>query len=156
MCVIQINKWSKSKDSSEHLLKVHNIVLEDRWALDTNTKVSPQLWSMVKRALWFSAVPRIGCCASIEKNNPFYDLSRDFTGECQDSSSWLKALERLGDPKHTSKSTKGWKREKKMFSWSPDLELIQMPWHNPKRAELSRQPRNIHKMKQICGERWPK
>lgn len=30
-----------------------------------------------------------------------------------------------------------------MFSWSPDLELIQMPWHNPKRAELSRQPRNI-------------
>lgn len=66
------------------------------------------------------------------------------------------------DPNYTSRSTKEWlkkkkKRKENMFFPSPDLKPLQMLWHNLKKHVLSKQPRNIDKLKQIfVGRDGPK
>ena len=41
-------------------------------------------------------------------------------------------------------------------SQSPDLNLIEMLWHDLKRAIHTRHPRNIAELKQFCTEEWSK
>jgi len=49
------------------------------------------------------------------------------------------------------------KNTENMFFPSPDLKPVQMLWHNLKKHVLSKQPRNIDKLKQIFeGRDGPK
>ncbi|KAK3573829.1 hypothetical protein QTP86_032890 [Hemibagrus guttatus] len=64
-------------------------------------------------------------------------------------------------PKHRSKSTTEWLQQKKirLLEWpsqSPDLNLIEMLWHDLKRAIHTRHPKNIAALKQFCKEEWSK
>ena len=79
-----------------------------------------------------------------------YDLKR--------KRGWM--MQQDNDPKHTSKSSKEWlKRKICVLEWtsqSPDLNSIEMLWHDLKRAVQSRQLRNIDELKQIRREEWLK
>uniref|UniRef100_A0A8C5WF56 Transposase n=1 Tax=Leptobrachium leishanense TaxID=445787 RepID=A0A8C5WF56_9ANUR len=65
------------------------------------------------------------------------------------------------DQKHTSNSTKEWLQQNKirLLEWpsqSPDLNLIEMLWHELKRAIHTRHPKNIATLKQFSEEEWSK
>ncbi len=57
-------------------------------------------------------------------------------------------LQQDNDPKHTSKSTSEWLKKNKMKtlecpSQSPDLNSIEMLWHDLKKAVHARKPSNM-------------
>ena len=73
--------------------------------------------------------------------------------------SWV--MQQDNDPKHRSKSTTEWLQQKKirLLEWpsqSPDLNPIEMLWHDLKRAVHTRHPKNIAELKQFCKEEWSK
>ncbi|KAF7650076.1 hypothetical protein LDENG_00131870 [Lucifuga dentata] len=57
-------------------------------------------------------------------------------------------MQQDNDPKHTSKSTSECQ--------SPDLNPIEMLWHNLKQAVHARKPSNVAELKQFCKEEWAK
>jgi transposase len=68
--------------------------------------------------------------------------------------SWV--MQQDNNPKHRSKSTTEWLQQKKirLLEWpsqSPDLNLIEMLWHDLKRAVHTRHSKNIAELK-ICKE----
>ena len=70
-------------------------------------------------------------------------------------------MQQDNDPKHRSKSTMEWLQQKKirLLEWpsqSPDPKVIEMLWHDLKRAIHTRHPRNIAELKQFCTEEWSK
>ena len=70
-------------------------------------------------------------------------------------------MQQDNDPKHISKSTTEWLQQKKIRllecpSESPDLNPIEMQWHDLKRAVHTRHPKNIVEPKQFCKEEWSK
>ena len=73
--------------------------------------------------------------------------------------SWV--MQQDNDPKHTSKSTSEWLKNKKfkVLEWpsqSPDLNPIEMLWQDLKRAVHARKPTNVTELKQFCMEEWAK
>ena len=65
------------------------------------------------------------------------------------------------DPKHTSKSTSEWLRKNKMrtLEWprqSPDLNPIEMLWHDLKTAVHARKPSSVAELQQFCKDYWAK
>ena len=73
--------------------------------------------------------------------------------------SWM--MQQDNDPKQRSKSTAEWLQQKKihLLEWpsqSPDLNLIEMLWHDLKRAVHTKHPKNIAELKQFCEEEWSK
>ena len=69
-------------------------------------------------------------------------------------------MQQDNDPKHRSKSTE-WLQQKKihLLEWpsqSPDLNPIEMLWHDLNRAVHTRYPKNIAELKQFCKEEWSK
>ncbi|KAK3546720.1 hypothetical protein QTP70_033377 [Hemibagrus guttatus] len=65
------------------------------------------------------------------------------------------------DPKHTSKSTSEWLKKNKMktLEWpsqSPDLNLIEMLWHDLKKVVHVRKPSNVAELQQFCKDEWAK
>uniref|UniRef100_A0A8C4S2P9 Tc1-like transposase DDE domain-containing protein n=1 Tax=Erpetoichthys calabaricus TaxID=27687 RepID=A0A8C4S2P9_ERPCA len=63
----------------------------------------------------------------------------------------------LEDPKHTSKSTSEWLKKNKMktLEWpsqSPDLNPIEMLWHDLKKAVHARKPSNKAELQQFCKD----
>uniref|UniRef100_A0A803JRB2 Tc1-like transposase DDE domain-containing protein n=1 Tax=Xenopus tropicalis TaxID=8364 RepID=A0A803JRB2_XENTR len=66
-------------------------------------------------------------------------------------------LQQDNDPMHRSKSTTEWLKQKKirLLEWPsqrPDLNLIEMLWHDLKKAIYTRHPKNIAELKQFCKE----
>ncbi len=64
-------------------------------------------------------------------------------------------LQQDNDPKHTSKSTSEWLKKNKMktLEWpsqSPDLNPIEMLWHDLKKAVHARKPSNVAELQQFC------
>ena len=70
-------------------------------------------------------------------------------------------LQQDNDPKHTSKSTSEWLKKNKMktLEWpsqSPDLNPIEMLWHDLKKAVHARKPSNVAELQQFCIDEWTK
>ncbi|KAK3551094.1 hypothetical protein QTP70_012456 [Hemibagrus guttatus] len=65
------------------------------------------------------------------------------------------------DPKHTSKSTSEWLKKNKMktLEWpsqSPDLNPIEMLWHDLQKVVHARKPSNVAELQQFCKDEWAK
>ncbi|KAK3548201.1 hypothetical protein QTP70_005167 [Hemibagrus guttatus] len=70
-------------------------------------------------------------------------------------------LQQDNDPKHTSKSTSEWLKKNKMktLEWpsqSPDLNPIEMLWHDLKKVVHARKPSNVAELQQFCKDEWAK
>ncbi len=71
-------------------------------------------------------------------------------------STWV--MQRDNDPKHTSKSTSEWlkKNKIKVFEWpsqSPDLNPIEMPWHDLIQSfHAWKKTSNVAELKQLCKD----
>ncbi|KAK3533217.1 hypothetical protein QTP70_013621 [Hemibagrus guttatus] len=70
-------------------------------------------------------------------------------------------LQQDNDPKHTSKSTSEWLKKNKMktLEWpsqSPDLNLIEMLWHDLKKVVHARKSSNVAELQQFCKDEWAK
>ncbi len=70
-------------------------------------------------------------------------------------------MQQDNDLKHTSKSTSEWlkKNKIKVLEWpnqSPDLNLIEMLWHDLKQSIHAWKPSNVAELKQFCKEEWAK
>ena len=70
-------------------------------------------------------------------------------------------MQQDNDPKLSSKSTTEWRQQKKirLLEWpsqSPDLNPIEMLWHDLKRAVHTRHPKNFAELKQFSNEEWSK
>ncbi|KAK3525999.1 hypothetical protein QTP70_011800 [Hemibagrus guttatus] len=70
-------------------------------------------------------------------------------------------LQQDNDPKHTSKSTSEWLKKNKMktLEWpsqSPDLNPIEMLWHDLKKVVHARKPSNVSELQQFCKDEWAK
>ncbi|KAK3549437.1 hypothetical protein QTP86_001436 [Hemibagrus guttatus] len=70
-------------------------------------------------------------------------------------------LQQDNDPKHTSKSTSEWLKNNKMktLEWpsqSPDLNPIEMLWHDLKKVVHARKPSNVAELQQFCKDEWAK
>ncbi|KAK3528161.1 hypothetical protein QTP86_023883, partial [Hemibagrus guttatus] len=70
-------------------------------------------------------------------------------------------LQQDNDPKHASKSTSEWLKKNKMktLEWpsqSPDLNPIEMMWHDLKNVVHARKPSNVAELQQYCKYEWAK
>ncbi len=70
-------------------------------------------------------------------------------------------MQQDNDPKHTSKSTSELLKKNKMkvLEWpnqSPDLNPIEMLWHDLKQSIHARKPSSVAEWKQFCKEEWAK
>ncbi|KAK3532009.1 hypothetical protein QTP86_003241 [Hemibagrus guttatus] len=70
-------------------------------------------------------------------------------------------LQQDNDPKHTSKSTSEWLKKNKMktLEWpsqSPDLNPIEMLWHDLKKVVHARKPSNVAELQQFCKDEGAK
>ncbi|KAK3556141.1 hypothetical protein QTP70_005626 [Hemibagrus guttatus] len=70
-------------------------------------------------------------------------------------------LQQDNDTKHTSKSTFEWLKKNKMktLEWpsqSPDLNPIEMLWHDLKKVVHARKPSNVAELQQFCKDEWAK
>ncbi len=70
-------------------------------------------------------------------------------------------MQQDNDTKLTTKSTSEWltKNKIKVLEWpnqSPDLNPIEMLWHDLKTVHSCSKPSNVTELKQFCKEEWAK
>lgn len=70
-------------------------------------------------------------------------------------------FQQANHPKHTSKSTKAWLKEKgwNILEWpsqSPDLNPIENLWWDLKKAVAARKPKNVTELEAFAHEEWAK
>ncbi len=70
-------------------------------------------------------------------------------------------MQQDNDPKHTSKPTSEWLKKNKFKvlegpSQNPDLNPIEMLWHDLKQSFHAWKPSNVAELKQFCKEEWAK
>ncbi|KAK3562781.1 hypothetical protein QTP86_008381 [Hemibagrus guttatus] len=70
-------------------------------------------------------------------------------------------LQQGNDSKHISKSTSEWLNKNKMktLEWpsqSPDLNPIEMLWHDLKKVVHAQKPSNVAELQQFCKDEWAK
>ncbi|KAF7643331.1 hypothetical protein LDENG_00241500 [Lucifuga dentata] len=70
-------------------------------------------------------------------------------------------MQQDNDPKHTSRSNSEWLKKTKMkvLEWpsqSPDINPIEMLWHDLKQAIHARKSSSVAELKQFCKEEWAK
>ncbi len=70
-------------------------------------------------------------------------------------------MQQDNDPKHTSMPTSEWlkKNKIKVLEWpsqSPDLNTIEMLWHDLKQCIHAQKPFSVAEWKQFCKEEWAK
>ncbi len=70
-------------------------------------------------------------------------------------------IQQDNDPKHTSKSTSEWLKKNKMkvLEWpnqSPDLNPIEMLWHDLEQSFHARKLFSVAELKQFCKDEWAK
>ncbi len=68
-------------------------------------------------------------------------------------------MQQDNDPKHTSKPTSEWLKKIKVLEWPnqcPDLNPIEMLWHDLKQSIHARKLSNVAELRQFCKEEWAK
>ncbi|KAK3541742.1 hypothetical protein QTP86_002101 [Hemibagrus guttatus] len=89
------------------------------------------------------------------------EVTKDPTTTSKELQASLASVKQDNDPKHTSKSTSEWLKKNKMktLEWpsqSPDLNPIEMLWHDLKKVVHARKPSNVAELQQFCKDEWAK
>ncbi|KAK3529469.1 hypothetical protein QTP70_031163, partial [Hemibagrus guttatus] len=89
------------------------------------------------------------------------EVTKDPTTTCKELQASLASVKQDNDPKHSSKSTSEWLKKNKMktLEWpsqSPDLNPIEMLWHDLKKVVHARKPSNVAELQQFCKDEWAK
>jgi transposase len=121
---------------------------------------------MVEGASWFGAASGPGQLVIIDvkiNSQVYQDILQEnvrlSVPQLKLNRSWV--MQQDNDPKHRSKSTTEWLQQKKirLLEWpspSPDLNSIDMLWHDLKRAVHTRHAKNIAELKPFFKEEWSK
>ncbi|KAK3568377.1 hypothetical protein QTP86_005584 [Hemibagrus guttatus] len=120
------------------------------------------LWTDETKILLFGRTWKT-CCD--KWNHEFCCLPKNPEGECPAicdlklKRTWV--LQQDNDPEHTSKSTSEWLKKNKMktLEWSsqsPDLNPIEILWHDLKKVVHARKPSNVAELQQFCKDEWAK
>ncbi|KAK3538412.1 hypothetical protein QTP86_001758 [Hemibagrus guttatus] len=88
------------------------------------------------------------------------EVTKDPTTTSKELQVSLSSVKQDNDPKHISKSTSEWLKKNKMktLEWpsqSPDLNPIEMLWHDLKKVVHARKPSNVAEL-QFCKDEWAK
>ncbi|KAK3570654.1 hypothetical protein QTP86_024551 [Hemibagrus guttatus] len=88
------------------------------------------------------------------------EVTKDPTTTSKELQASLASVKQDNDPKHTRKSTSEWLKKNKMrtLEWpsqSPDLNPIEMLWHDLKKVVHARKPSNVAEL-QFCKDEWAK
>ncbi|KAK3534597.1 hypothetical protein QTP86_016749 [Hemibagrus guttatus] len=97
------------------------------------------------------------CC--LPKNPKKKENVRSSVCDLKLKRTWV--LQQDNHPKHTSKSTSEWLKKNKMktLEWpsqSPDLNPIEMLWHDLKKVVHARKPSNVAELQHFCKDEWAK
>ncbi|KAK3513197.1 hypothetical protein QTP70_009754 [Hemibagrus guttatus] len=89
------------------------------------------------------------------------EVTKDPTTTYKELQASLASVKQDNDSKHTSKSTSEWLKKNKMktLEWpsqSPDLNPIEMLWHDLKKVVHARKPSNVAELQQFCKDEWAK
>ncbi|KAK3548405.1 hypothetical protein QTP70_012647 [Hemibagrus guttatus] len=89
------------------------------------------------------------------------EVTKDPTTTSKELQASLASVKQDNDPKHTGKSTSEWLKKNKMKtsewpSQSPDLNPIEMLWHDLKKVVHVRKPSNVAELQQFCKDEWAK
>ncbi|KAK3555338.1 hypothetical protein QTP86_014930 [Hemibagrus guttatus] len=145
------------------VLKLVQIIAQARQTAKRISDQSAEVAANSSFLSWFSM-------GFSEPNYTFNGAEADEMGECvKKTHEFLdKALDYLcqifrqdNDPEHTSKSTSEWLKKNKMktVEWpsqSPDLNPIEMLWHDLKKVVHARKPSNVAELQQFCKDEWAK
>ncbi|KAK3574432.1 hypothetical protein QTP86_006602 [Hemibagrus guttatus] len=78
------------------------------------------------------------------------EVTKDPTTTSKELQASLASVKQDNDPKHISKSSLEWP------SQSPDLNPIEMLWHDLKKVVHARKPSNVAELQQFCKDEWAK
>lgn len=157
------------KPKSKSLGGTHNVIYGGKWNSSPTSKPHPtrKAWWRERHCLGFYfAASGPGQLAIINRKINLKVYQDVLQKNVRQSVRQLKLkggqmLQQDNDSKHTSKSTSEWfqKNKIKVLGWpsqSPDLNPIEMLWHDLKTSIRPKHPRNLTEMQQFSKEEWSK